>query len=810
MVCALDRTKVCSKKMEALHANLNSLSEKLYPFQLPPNATPTRLAALSNDHLAVLQNTPDGTKLLILCLAPCLPSVFLDPIEVPEDAHAIIPAHNMLAVIGKRSLTVVDMPLSRARSVRNVSSALFATRPALTVLHAAWAPHAPGFLLVLLSDTTLRLFDVISKTAGDVERLRMRIFAKAGAPVSLAFGRGHAWASLSIYVLMTDGSIFVVAPIAPIGTRLPRSVWTEMHTIAMQRAIQAKNLASSSWAARQSEMELRFLTHVFEQSSMSDMVAVREFKPAPLLFQGPLFIEHDDVFTSDVDSSDKNGGRSRFTSLNLLNVGIDVPPILLRGTMDGHVSVLVSMESVEPQWFLSSDPTMSSSRDAPVEASDEYAACAAQVAPALLCFEHLSFDGEQVKFLSFGSGFHADVLYAVTRFAVFSLRLTFVGVMSHAATLERSSPSSIVRVFTSSSDAGSSFDKTKNRIQVVGLIPHYVQARGPVAIALTTDGKLHVTAPLHWMSYSDMAMHQPGQLLFDTGLGGMPMCSTYERRAPTCSSIEKEASELIARICKVEEKVGGRVASGTLGNGSDVVKRVRVLDELERRVSLYTSGSNGCGMLDGLDELAALISKWMSSLHERTAATKEKSASIKHTISDIASCEMSLQRKLTRIKEVGFLLEERVQALMTVIENNRWDMSPVEISWYESLCNRNRRISAVRARVNELSIAVEALRRNEASRKTITSGVSSPINPRRDYRKVMDAGSPFHQRHDAMRLGGHSPLSRTSSRWAMRTAPQTPNQADLERIRMSLEKHSTEIALAMSLETCIFKRLSES
>lgn len=843
----------------------------------------------------------------------------------------------MLAVIGTRSITLIDHPLSSSPSTRRVANPLFQSRPGLTVTHAAWAPHAPAFLMILTSDATLRLYDVATRDDISVERLRLRVVVTNGsAPVSFAFARSSpaSWASLAVYVITADGSIYVVAPIAPIGTRLPHAAWQRMRADAERHRDDATAMAAvaaetggdaaggpsnvESWPRQQAEMQLRFLDHVFEPTAAGDMVAVREFKPAPLLFQGPLFIEHDDddgnntrpaapaigTNGSHQQLADMEQQRQNSNSLTILNCGADIPPVLLRTSQSGHISVLIAIEPLEPQWFLSSQhPAQAggigadghaisietASDGAALEASEEYAACAAQVAPSLLCFERIALEDTPVSIMPLGSGTNADAVFVSTPHAVYSLRLSFVAIMSDVTALERSSCSVLSRILSTAplqqqsgtgevggTGGGTSIhngdiNSTANNRHIIGLVSHYARHVGPVAIALTADCMLHATAPLRWVSHIDAATFPTGHSPTSRALP-----HTDSGRVFACSDLGKEANDLLKVVADAERRAGGFVAQGTLGKAADVARSSRVLEELERRVTHYTgsmdSSNSGhtqvqgkgqtqqqqSGVSDCLGELSSVLSAWSNALMVRVQNLHSVcTGNVANAVAQIAVCEAKTQRQLAKVTEVGELLDERIRVLMQAIDASKVRLSPAEAACLQKLRDRSRRLAVMRGRIQELSIALQGSRQRLTAvgvigaatrpglntttavtvansgqisnsspllsagiRSTGTAVVSgSPMGrppiPTGSAEKSSAGRSPFKHPSPARRLsfsrkefGDGGPLAKKRAEWVESSTRAALSPADLQRIRVALEKHSEEIARAMHLESTLRKKLS--
>lgn len=797
--------------MHKLRDHLEALSITV-PRLSPSSSNPTRLAALSQAYLALLTHNPPTLHVLPqLSSSPILPSH-----PLPSDAEAIHPANDMLAITGPRSVTILQNP---TQPPHPAATHLFETRPNLRLLHAAWSPHAHGFLMLLTSDGSLRLFDVVTRKSAAVERWRLRVVTSGGAPVSFAFGRGKAWDGLSVYVLATDGRIYVCSPIAPIGTRLPHSVWQKMTDAA--RRVLSRNAAQQvsppnvseittprrllsfddtsqeedqSWAVRQAHMQIRFLSQVFEPSASGDMVAVREFKPAPLLFQGPLYVEHDDV---DDESDDIT---CRYNSLTLLNCGQSVPPILLRTSITGQVSVLVGFECVEAQWFLSND-SFASSGEASLEASIEYSECARAVAPLLLCFEHLSFGNQPVTLFPLGGNTHADVIFAVSSNAVYSIRLSFISVISNSDALERTPNTTISQILTT---AQAGLGQSENPI--LGLAASFVRGKGPVAIVVTADGNLHATAPITWIADFDISL--PPRLLEaqpSTDLTWANQRPLTGSRAYTCPDAGKEVAELLKQIQDLQGKHSARVTPGTLGMAADVESYDSVLEFLENRVIAFTGGTDEAGIGDSLSSLASVLLQWGDELKLHASKNGQDIVTVTDILADVERSESCLTMKLKRVEQLGAVLKERMSTVLETIESENSELSPVEAERYSRLKEKKRRMIAIRSRIAEIAGAVKAHKRM-GSQVPASDSYDSPLKVNRSAastprRSPAISNSPSWRDPDG-------PLARRRPEWSPQRDSVGLSRTELQQIKIILEKHSQDIGELMELSSTLWKRLS--
>lgn len=737
--------------------------------------------------------------------------------------------------------------------------------------------------MILTSDGSLRLFDVLAGEERHVERWRLRVVTQGAPPVAFAFGRGTGWDRLAVYVLTEDGKILVAAPVAPIGTRIATTVWKAMlddvqAVIRTETAIttattttthapsntsaankqasrtttpprrlldfsaaddflhdganarrdphlheneqqQPSTAAPESWALKQAHMQRRFLHHVFAPAADGHMVAVREFKPAPLLFQGPLYTEHDDL-DDFIDDETLRPPSQAFVSLTILHCGDHTPPVLLRTAKSGDVSVLIAMEPVEAQWFISADEFTTSGEDL-LEANDEYAQCARTVAPLLLCFEHLSFGGP-VKLFPIGQRTDADVLYAVTNKSVFSVRLTFISALADAGTLE-STPNTVVSQILSiwkpeSADQGEGPDDGEI---LLGLAPFFARGQGPVALVLSSEGRLHVSDPLRWMT--DFENAWPRSLL-GTGPGSD---ATWKNERPLTGrgafafpESGKEMMELLHLIQSLQGTHGGRVAPGTLGTVSNIKTYVPVLEYLEKRVEVFTGGSEGPGIGDSFRTLADVLHHWSVDLQNRVCSHVDGVEDLQTELADVERSENNLRRKLMQVEEGNLALVERIRKMMKQIQQGTSELGSAERERYNKLKDKRRHLAGLKRRVDELQGAVQA-------RKTM---ISSTQTENRLSTPARGLQSPYGTPGRTRMVPSPLSSSRRSKRWSaspswrsrdsplsqrrLESSPQSEHPdftpSELKQIKEALEKQSADIGEAMDKSSKLWQRLSVS
>jgi nuclear pore complex protein Nup88 len=134
------------------------------------------------------------------------------------------------------------------RSAPIASQILPSNSDGIKVLQASWHLVSNNHFAVLTSDAVFRLLDLSS----DLEKPEQEFYvqpivpgkcqnASAIYPVEFSYGSDHLWDRFSIFILFTDGSIFVLCPVVPFG-----SDYSRRHIQEVYEDVNAFGLKSSN------------------------------------------------------------------------------------------------------------------------------------------------------------------------------------------------------------------------------------------------------------------------------------------------------------------------------------------------------------------------------------------------------------------------------------------------------------------------------------------------------------------------------------------------------------------------------------
>ncbi|CAN8257082.1 unnamed protein product [Cochlearia groenlandica] len=244
--------------------------------------------------------------------------------------------------------------------VVNVGSEIYSSGDsAIHLLQASWHPDSDTHLGILSSDAVFRLFDLSSEAElpeqeyylQPVEPGRSRT-ASSIYPADFSFGGDHLWDKFTVFILFTDGSIYILCPVVPFGSIYKWESIMEIYSDANMFGVKSPN----SIAVSHSSLAIDWLEAVFpdltEQRTRGDNIVVVKAHPyalldASLALQGPLYKASsgaDEYFTVH-----EAGCKGRAVSL-LYNL-VSKDSILVTAWSGGQLHVDALVDEIQPVWI---------------------------------------------------------------------------------------------------------------------------------------------------------------------------------------------------------------------------------------------------------------------------------------------------------------------------------------------------------------------------------------------------------------------------------------------------------------------------
>lgn len=226
----------------------------------------------------------------------------------------------------------------------------------IKVLQASWHPFSNNHFAVLTSDAVFRLFDLSS----DLEQPEQEFYlqpivpgkcqnASAICPVGFSYGSDHLWDRFSVFILFSDGSIFVLCPVVPFG-----SDYSKKHIQEIYEDVNAFGLKSSNPnVVTNSHLAIAWLEATFpdllHQSTDTSFLMSKAHAYAPLddslTLQGPLCTVCEESNESESKSSSCEGKAVGFM---YSSAGKD--SVLVTAWGSGLLQVDALADEIQPRW----------------------------------------------------------------------------------------------------------------------------------------------------------------------------------------------------------------------------------------------------------------------------------------------------------------------------------------------------------------------------------------------------------------------------------------------------------------------------
>ncbi|XP_077238691.1 nuclear pore complex protein-like protein isoform X1 [Tasmannia lanceolata] len=237
----------------------------------------------------------------------------------------------------------------------------------IRTLQVSWHPYSNSHLGVLSSDSVFRIYDL----SYDVERPEQEFYlqpiehgrrcsAASICPVAFSFGGEHLWDRFTVFVVFSDGSIYVLCPVVPFGSIYSwtsiEEIYKDAHTFGLnssnKQAVSNSNLAIAWLEATFPELRDKAV----EGGTLLALKA-RPYVPfdASLLLQGPLRKVHHGEEGEDpkVQNSDCEG-----RAVSFLYNSISKDSVLVTAWSNGQLQIDALADELQPVWNVGISPRL--------------------------------------------------------------------------------------------------------------------------------------------------------------------------------------------------------------------------------------------------------------------------------------------------------------------------------------------------------------------------------------------------------------------------------------------------------------------
>ncbi|MBA0841689.1 hypothetical protein Goarm_004173, partial [Gossypium armourianum] len=238
---------------------------------------------------------------------------------------------------------------------------------AIRILQVSWHPYSDTHVGILSSDSVFRLFDLSSGVVQPeqeyylqpVEPGRSRNAASI-CPVDFSFGGDHLWDRFSVFVLFSDGSVYILCPVVPFGSVYKwesiLEIYSDAHTFGLKSA---KSAAVNNSNMAISWLEATFLEVAQEATDRENLPTIKAHShalfDASLALQGPL---RKVCHGGEDEDLAVRGAECEGRAVSFLYNLVSKDSILVTAWSGGQLQIDALADEIQPVWITGSAPRL--------------------------------------------------------------------------------------------------------------------------------------------------------------------------------------------------------------------------------------------------------------------------------------------------------------------------------------------------------------------------------------------------------------------------------------------------------------------
>lgn len=253
------------------------------------------------------------------------------------------------------------------RTVSVGSQIFFSSSNVIRTLQVLWHPYSDTHLGILSFDSVFRLFNLASDVMQPEQEYYLQPvepgqYRNAGSicPVDFSFGGDHLWDRFSVFVLFSDGSIYILCPIVPFGSVYKWESILEIYSDAQTFGLRSVN----SLAVRNSSLAISWLEATFPEVSQEtiDEGNLPALKAHPhalfdssVSLQGPL---RKICHGGEDESLAVRGAECEGRAVSFLYNLVSKDSIVVTSWSGGQLQMDALADEIQPVWTVDNPPRL--------------------------------------------------------------------------------------------------------------------------------------------------------------------------------------------------------------------------------------------------------------------------------------------------------------------------------------------------------------------------------------------------------------------------------------------------------------------